>query len=203
MTTNAAGPSRLTVERETIRQWAAEHGMEPVRTAGTEGRAAFELRPEGDETMERLSWDEFFEQIDEHELVVVHHGESDHPLEVVTRSEATNRVSVETSEFEARLVAGETITTELDDSSAEPGGDVRTQLRDEDEGKAVVGAGGGTIGIVERVHGNRAHINPEAGIVSKIRSKLGWGSVEEADYTIDESNIERITDDEVELTVRK
>ncbi|GEM_PF-5836739 len=202
MTANTADPSRLTVERETIRQWAAEHDVRPVRTAEAAGPDALEFRVDlrGEE---RLSWEEFFEQLDAHELVVVHHGEDvEQPLDLVTRSEAATRVSVETSEFEARLVAGETVTTDFDERVVESG-EIRTQLRAEDEGKPVVGADGGMIGMVETVHGNRAHINPEPGIVSKIRAKLGWGTVEEAEYTIDESNIERITDDEVALTIRK
>lgn len=90
------------------------------------------------------------------------------------------------------------------ETSGEPGtdDDVRTVITEEDEGKPVVGAEGQELGMVEEVRGNTAYINPEPGLVDRIRSKLGWGEADEEDYTIDEKSIDQITDDEVRLGVR-
>lgn len=90
------------------------------------------------------------------------------------------------------------------ETSDEPGtdDDIRTVITEEDEGKPVVGAEGQELGMVEEVRGNTAYINPEPGLVDRIRSKLGWGDADEEDYTIDEQSIDQITEDEVRLGVR-
>ncbi len=80
---------------------------------------------------------------------------------------------------------------------------IRTAITDDDEGKPVVGSEGQALGMVEEVRGDTAYINPEPGIVDRIKSKLGWGDADEDDYAIDEQHIEQITDDEVQLEVPK
>lgn len=438
MTPDESDEGRLTTDRETIRQWAEEHDVVPVRTTETETTVEdsnpYWLRTETEhtETMETLSWDEFFQEVEDNDLVIMFHGENaDHPLEVVDREQAVSRAPLGASELEERLLAGETITsevtettvvertivehatieseiidTELLDSritdvelhSREIGGCdvidrdvfdevdrsrfedvsqlkegfqeelprsvavevdveeewtvtrelleratiesrivdvdvtetdevesethessielegiqqallesdiieteadaeeiieseiiesefhedevVRTQLNqrrlvqdeiserklirgeltesevvdaktrvgtlletafvdsesldaevthlgtteyepgtateaemseevrrvptEDDEGKPVVDAGGNAVGVVEEVRGGRAYIDPEPGLVDRIKTKLGWGEADEEDYAIGEENIERVTEDEVELSVPK
>ncbi|WP_418285713.1 PRC-barrel domain containing protein [Halorubrum sp. DTA46] len=73
------------------------------------------------------------------------------------------------------------------------------QLSDNEEGKAVVNKAGEKVGMVAQVKGNRAHVDPDPGITDTIKSKLGWADTDEDMYPIDESDIESINDDEVQL----
>ena len=439
MTAHDSDERRLTTDRETIRQWAEEHDVLPVRTTESETTVEdsnpYWLRTETarTETMETISWDEFFQQVEENDLVIVFHGETaDRPFEVVDRDQAVSRVPLEASELEERLLAGETITSEVTettvvertivehatieseivdtelldsrvvdveirsreiggcdvidqdvfdevdqsrfedtgqltgglheelrrsiavevdveeewsvtrelleqvtiesrivdvdvtetdevesetvessieiegiqqallgsdiieteadaeeiiqsgtiesefheddvvrtqlnqrrivrddvterklvrgelteseilqvdtgtrttvetafahsdtlDAEASPvgvtedetetaeagsdrGEDIRTRVIEEDEGKPVVDAAGDPVGMVEEVRGGKAYVDPEPGLVDRIKSKLGWGDADEGDYTIDEESIERVTDDEIELSVPK
>lgn len=115
----------MTTDRETIRQWAEEHELVPVQTTETEATVEDSSNPywlrtetERTEMMERLSWDEFFQQVEENELVILFHGESaDYPLEVVSRDQAVSRAPLEASELEERLLAGETVTSEVTETT--------------------------------------------------------------------------------------
>ena len=116
--------SRLTTDKETIRRWAEEHDVIPVRTSERETTVEDEnpywLRTETErtETMETISWDEFFDTVDENELVILFHGENaDRPLEVISREEAASRAPLEASELEERLLAGETVTSEVTETT--------------------------------------------------------------------------------------
>ena len=73
------------------------------------------------------------------------------------------------------------------------------KLSDKEEGKRVVNKAGKKIGMISKVEGNRAHVDPDPSIGDTIRSKLGWGDADEDTYPIDEDDIESIDDDEVRL----
>lgn len=76
----------------------------------------------------------------------------------------------------------------------------RTNLTDEDEGKAVVNAAGDKIGMVHQIEGDSAHVNPDPGITDKISSKLGWGDADtDETYELQSTRIDTITDDEIRL----
>ncbi|WP_124192610.1 hypothetical protein [Natrarchaeobius oligotrophus] len=125
MPTDESGERRLTTDRETIRKWAEEHDLAPVRTTETETTVEDSSNPywlrtetERTETMETLSWDEFFQVVEENELVIVFH--EDHParpVEVVDRDQAVNHAPVGASELEERLLAGETVTSEVTETT--------------------------------------------------------------------------------------
>lgn len=124
MTAENSPKHRVTTDRETIRQWAEEYGMNPVRTTETETTDAdsspYRLHPETDqtETRETIMWDEFFDHLEQNDLVIVSRGESaDRPLDVLSRDQAMSRASIESSEFEERLMAGETITSEVTETT--------------------------------------------------------------------------------------
>lgn len=70
---------------------------------------------------------------------------------------------------------------------------------EEDEGKRVVNADGEKIGIISGVQNGDAYVDPDPGITDKIMSKLGWEHVDEDDYRLDRSRVERIDDDEIRL----
>jgi len=53
------------------------------------------------------------------------------------------------------------------------------RLSDKDEGKHVVNKAGKKIGMVSRVEGNHAYVDPDPGITDTIKSKLGWGDADE------------------------
>ncbi|MFP9192019.1 PRC-barrel domain containing protein [Natronosalvus vescus] len=69
----------------------------------------------------------------------------------------------------------------------------------DDQGKTVVNANGDRIGIVEDVRDGTAYVNPDPGMADTIKSKLGWGDVSGENYELDDTNVERITDDEIRL----
>ena len=125
MTVSESSERRLTTDRETIRKWAEEHELFPVRTTETETTVEdssnpYWLRTETERTgtMETLSWDEFFQQVEENELVILFHGESaDDPLEVVSRDQAVHKAPLEASELEERLLAGETVTSDVTETT--------------------------------------------------------------------------------------
>jgi len=76
----------------------------------------------------------------------------------------------------------------------------RTTLTDDDEGKRVVNASGVKIGMVSAVEDGMAHVDPAPGITDTIRSKLGWGKADDADYVLESHRIDSVTDDEIRLT---
>lgn len=73
------------------------------------------------------------------------------------------------------------------------------RFTDEDEGKPVVNSDGTKIGMISDVRGSRAYVDPDPGLTDQIKSKLGWGDVDEDDYVLDEDKVETVTNDEVRL----
>lgn len=74
------------------------------------------------------------------------------------------------------------------------------KLSDKEEGKPVVNREGEKVGMVSKVEGNRAHVDPDPGLTDTIKSKLGWADSDEDMYPIEESDIESVTDDEIRLS---
>lgn len=72
-------------------------------------------------------------------------------------------------------------------------------LTEEDEGKKVVDSSGDEIGIVSGVRGGTAYVDPDPDLTENIKSRLGWGDVDQDDYPLDDSQIETVTDDEIRL----
>lgn len=73
-----------------------------------------------------------------------------------------------------------------------------TQFTDDDEGKEVVDGDGEQVGIVTDVEHGTAHVDPDPGITEKVKSKLGWGDMDDA-YPLQESEVDRVGDDKVHL----
>ena len=109
--------SRITTDRETIRGWVGEHDAVPVRYAGVEGESGtLRIVPESDieESHERMEWDEFHEEVERNDYVVVYHG-TDHPepFEVTGRETVIGRSRIDDEEVAEALVEGETVTSEI------------------------------------------------------------------------------------------
>ena len=75
----------------------------------------------------------------------------------------------------------------------------RTNFTEDDEGKSVMDANGDEIGMVNRVHGGDAFVDPDPGITDAIRSKLGWGQANKDEYRLESYRVDQITDDEIHL----
>ena len=73
------------------------------------------------------------------------------------------------------------------------------RFTDEDEGKRVVDDQGNVVGRVVEVAGGAAHVDPDPGMTDPVRSKLGLGSADGDTFTVDESSVEAITDDEIRI----
>lgn len=77
--------SKLTTDHDEIRHWAEQRGAHPATVRGTEGagegagilRFDFEDFGAGEETLEPLTWDEFFRKFDEANLALVYQDETE------------------------------------------------------------------------------------------------------------------------------
>lgn len=73
-------------------------------------------------------------------------------------------------------------------------------LSEEDEGKNIVDSNGETIGMVSSVESGTAYVDPDPDLTDSIKSKLGWGDVDQEDYKLQDSQIDTVTDDEIRLS---
>lgn len=107
---------RITTDRNTVREWAEEHDLVPVRrTEGDEPTTRFAPRAEVDEA-DRLDWDEFHAELGRRNRVVVHEdveGTEGHPVRVADRDAAISRSSLESDAVEESLVEGDVVTSEV------------------------------------------------------------------------------------------
>ncbi|WP_255170432.1 hypothetical protein [Natrononativus amylolyticus] len=111
--------AQISASRETIREWADEHGAIPVRhTAATEETEAFVLVPETevDEVHERVEWDVFFDEMDERDYVVRYYSSSTaEPFHVMGREEAL--AGVDREQVEESLLEGETVRSTVTETT--------------------------------------------------------------------------------------
>lgn len=75
----------------------------------------------------------------------------------------------------------------------------RTHATEDDEGKTVVDASGGTVGTVTEVRDGTVYVSAAPGITDTIRSKLGWGGADTDDYALQKGRIDTISDGELRL----
>jgi hypothetical protein len=73
--------SKTTTDHETIRRWAEERGGRPATVKGTEagGEDAGVLRidfQEPEESLQEISWEEFFRKFDEAQLAFLYQDET-------------------------------------------------------------------------------------------------------------------------------
>lgn len=71
-------------------------------------------------------------------------------------------------------------------------------ITEDDEGKSVV-VEGEKVGIVSDVRDGTAYVEPDPSMTDSIKSKMGWGDVDEDTYPIHGDSIENVTDDEIRL----
>lgn len=79
---------------------------------------------------------------------------------------------------------------------------VSTMVRDfqsSDEGSTVRTQDGEEVGTIEKVEGKMARVTPDTGLTESIRNRLGWDSDDQDEYELDQSQVDRMSDDEVRL----
>jgi hypothetical protein len=76
---------------------------------------------------------------------------------------------------------------------------MQPEFTDNDEGKAVVDTAGERIGIISKVREGTAFVTPRAGVGERIKTKLGWGTVEDDSYPLMDEAVEAVTDDEIRV----
>lgn len=69
----------------------------------------------------------------------------------------------------------------------------------EDKGKPVMTKDGKTVGTVAEATGTELHVEPDTGLSQSIRRRLGWAEQDQDTFSIQQSNVARITDDEIRL----
>ncbi|WP_407048848.1 hypothetical protein [Methyloraptor flagellatus] len=73
--------AKTTIDHDEIRQWVEGHGGRPSRVKATgkgddPGILRFDFA-EPDDSLEEISWDEFFEKFEENELALLYQAEGD------------------------------------------------------------------------------------------------------------------------------
>ncbi len=82
MATETRQSSRITHDHEEIRRWAEERGAKPACVRGTGGKGDIGMLRldfpgySGEDKLEHISWDEWFEKFDERNLALVYQEET-------------------------------------------------------------------------------------------------------------------------------
>lgn len=65
-------------------------------------------------------------------------------------------------------------------------------LTDDEVGKKVVDAEDKELGIVAKVDGSTAYVDPNPSVAEHVMAKIGWEGEDEEDYVVTEDMIERV-----------
>lgn len=65
-------------------------------------------------------------------------------------------------------------------------------LSDDEVGKTVIDAEGKKLGIVAKVEGGRASVDPNPSIAEQLFASLGWEGDDEEDYVVTEDMLESV-----------
>lgn len=75
-----------------------------------------------------------------------------------------------------------------------------TLVSEDDVGKLVVDTVGRELGIVTEIRQGTAYIDPEPGVVARLRRRLGIGSGGGGTVPLYENRITRVTDEAIRIT---
>ncbi|MFC6716551.1 hypothetical protein ACFQGT_19170 [Natrialbaceae archaeon GCM10025810] len=70
-------------------------------------------------------------------------------------------------------------------------------LTDDAVGKTVVDAAGKKFGIVAKVEGDTAYVDPNPSLAESVMAEIGWESADEEDYRVTEDMLESVGEDVV------
>lgn len=80
MADRETGESKRTTDREEIRNWVEERDGQPARVEGTEdegeGEGLLRIDFTDDDSLEPISWDEFFDDFEANDLALVYQEET-------------------------------------------------------------------------------------------------------------------------------
>jgi len=109
--------TNVTTGRDTIREWIEDSGARPgYRTTDAGEREPYVYHPDaGDEDVEEADWDEFHDDFEEHELALIRHTDrtGSEQFELVDRTEAIERATLDDEEVEQALLEGDTVQTQI------------------------------------------------------------------------------------------
>ncbi|ELY67990.1 hypothetical protein [Natrinema versiforme] len=71
-------------------------------------------------------------------------------------------------------------------------------LTDDAVGKTVVDVDGKELGIVAKVEGQRAYVDPDPSVAEQVLASVGWEGEDDEDYVVTEDMLQRV-DNEVVL----
>lgn len=110
--------SQVTTDRESIERWADEHDAIPVRRERG-GERVVDLVPESNrrEHHEKLTWDDFHDELNRNEMVVIRRENESRPFDVLGRERMMSHHAVDADEVEAALLEGETVTTTITETT--------------------------------------------------------------------------------------
>ncbi|TYL38194.1 hypothetical protein CV102_13420 [Natronococcus pandeyae] len=72
-------------------------------------------------------------------------------------------------------------------------------LTDDEVGKKVIDDEGKELGIVAKVEGKRASVDPNPSVAEHLLAKIGWEGEDEEDYLVTEEMVATVDDDTVIL----
>jgi len=118
MTNDTRAETEITTDRETIRKWADNSGAQPAYVDDESGQRHLHVHhPDSGatESVEETTWDDFFDRFEDDELVLVRHPdrEGTDQFELLSRTEAMERATLEDEEVERALLDGEVVTSEI------------------------------------------------------------------------------------------
>jgi len=73
------------------------------------------------------------------------------------------------------------------------------QMTDDDVGKTVVTEDGTEVGIVSGYRYGTAYVDPDPGLTTKLKTKLGWEDTDDDGYPLQQEAVDAVTDDEIRL----
>lgn len=119
---NSNRERNVTTDRDTIENWADERDAVPAHNPDGEGRQydlfVHDGVPQG---YEERTWDDFFDKFESEDRAFVYRGESAGEglgeYEIADRNEAVARATVDDEEIDERLLEGETVTTEVTETT--------------------------------------------------------------------------------------
>ena len=95
--------------------------------------------------------------------------------------------------------AGTGTGRERAEADSQVASDAGWSLDDVDEGDSVVDDQGETMGIVTAVDADAIYVDPDPGLTEKLSAKLGWTDRDDAEYTIEASDVAGVEGGDVRL----
>lgn len=119
MATDSANPrdEYLSADIETIQTWADRHNAVPIRE-GADGTLALVHESKIAAGDDRLDWETFHDGLKSENCAVSYRGDGLESPKVLTHDQAISRSDVKDKQIRNRLVAGETVTSTLHETSA-------------------------------------------------------------------------------------